>query len=238
MYTANTMASAIEAMGMSLPNSSMQIAVSREKELDCFNAGQAVLNLMKKDIKPRDIMTKKAFENAIAVVTALGGSTNAVLHLIAIAHAAGVKLTLDDFTRIGKKTPVLADLKPSGRFVTAELAAIGGLVPLMKMLLDKGLLHGDCMTVTGKTVRENLKDVQPYPDGQQIIRPFDNPIKKEGHLVMLYGNLATEGAVAKITGKEGLSFTGKAKVFESEEAALKAYLERQDRQGRCGCDPL
>ncbi len=224
MYTANTMASAIEALGMSLPNSSMQIAVSREKELDCFNAGQAVLYLMKKNINPRDIMTKKAFENAITVVTALGGSTNAVLHLIAIAHAVGIKLTLNDFTRIGKKVPVLADLKPSGRFVTAELAAIGGLVPLMKMLLDKGLLHGECMTVTGQTMAENLRDVKPYPWAQEIIRPFDNPIKKEGHLIILYGNLAPEGAVAKITGKEGLSFTGKAKVFDSEEAALKSIL--------------
>jgi len=224
MYTANTMASAIEALGMSLPNSSMQIAVSREKELDCIHAGAAVLNLLKNDIKPRDIMTKKAFENAITVVMALGGSTNAVLHLIAIAHAAGVKLTLEDFTRIGKKTPVLADLKPSGRFVAAELAAIGGLVPLMKMLLDKGFLHGDCMTVTGKTVAENLKDVPYYREGQEIIRPLDNPIKKTGHLVILYGNLASEGSVAKITGKEGLSFTGKAKVFESEETALKAIL--------------
>ena len=225
MYTANTMASAIEALGMSLPNSSMQIAVSREKELDCYNAGQAVLNLLNKNITPRDIMTKKAFENSITVVTALGGSTNAVLHLIAIAHAAGVKLTIDDFTRIGKKTPVLADLKPSGRFVAAELAAIGGILPLMKMLLDKGFLHGDCLTVTGKTVRENLKDVKPYKEGQQIIRPLDNPIKKEGHLVILYGNLATEGAVAKITGKEGTLFTGNAKVFESEETALKAILD-------------
>ena len=225
MYTANTMASAIEALGMSLPNSSMQIAVSPEKALDCFNAGQAVCNLLKKDIKPRDILTKKAFENAITVVTALGGSTNSVLHLIAIAHAAGIKLTIDDFTRTGKKTPVLADLKPSGRFVAAELAAIGGLVPLMKMLLDNGLLHGECMTVTGKTVRENLKDVQYYREGQQIIRPLDNAIKKEGHLVMLYGNLASQGAVAKITGKEGLLFTGKAKVFESEETALRAILD-------------
>ncbi|MDE2027854.1 MAG: dihydroxy-acid dehydratase [Candidatus Omnitrophica bacterium] len=225
MYTANTMASAIEALGMSLPNSSMQIAVSREKELDCFNAGQAVLNLLKLGIKPRDILTKKAFENAITVVTALGGSTNAVLHLLAIADAVGVKLTLDDFTRVGKKAPVLADLKPSGRFVAAELAAIGGLLPLMKMLLDKGLLHGDCLTVTGKTVRENLANVKSYPAGQEIIRPFENPIKKEGHLVILYGNLASEGAVAKITGKEGLVFTGRAKVFDSEEAALKAILD-------------
>lgn len=225
MYTANTMASAIEALGMSLPNSSMQIAVSNEKKEDCVNAGKAILNLLKLDIKPRDIMTRKAFENAITVVTALGGSTNAVLHLLAIAHAAEVKLSIDDFTRVGKKVPVLADLKPSGRFVAAELAAIGGITPLMKMLLDKGLLHGDCLTVTGKTVRENLKDVKPYPEGQQIIRSFDNPIKKEGHLVILYGNIAPEGAVAKISGKEGLSFTGKAKVFESEEKALEAILE-------------
>ncbi|MDE1920673.1 MAG: dihydroxy-acid dehydratase [Candidatus Omnitrophica bacterium] len=224
MYTANTMASAIEALGMSLPNSSMQIAVSREKQLDCFNAGAAVLDLLKRNLRPRDIMTKKAFENAICVVTALGGSTNAVLHLMAIAHAAGVKLNLDDFTRVSKKVPVLADLKPSGRFVTAELAAIGGLLPLMKMLLDKGLLHGECMTVTGKTMRANLADVKPYPAGQEIIRPLDNPIKKEGHLVILYGNLAPEGSVAKITGKEGLSFSGRAKVFDSEEKALKAIL--------------
>ena len=224
MYTANTMASAIEALGMSLPNSSMQIAISHEKNQDCINAGKAVLNLLKRGITPRHIMTKKAFENAITVVTALGGSTNAVLHLLAMAHAADVKLTIDDFTRVGRKVAVLADLKPSGRFLTAELAAIGGLLPLMKMLLDKGLLHGDCLTVTGKTVRENLKDVKPYPDGQQIIRPFDNPIKKDGHLVILYGNLAPQGAVAKITGKEGMSFTGCAKVFESEETALKAIL--------------
>jgi len=169
-------------------------------------------------------MTKKAFENAIAVVIALGGSTNAVLHLLAMADAVGVKLSIDDFTRIGKKVPVLADLKPSGRFVMAELGAIGGILPLMKMLLDRGLLHGDCLTVTGRTVAENLAHVGPYPAGQEIIRPFDNPIKKESHLVILYGNLATEGAVAKISGKEGLSFTGKAKVFDSEETALKAIL--------------
>jgi dihydroxy-acid dehydratase len=224
MYTANTMASAIEALGMSLPNSSSQIAISGEKQEDCIRAGEAVLNLLKKNITPRQIMTKKAFENAITVVTALGGSTNAVMHLIAMADAAGVKLGIDDFTRVGKKVPVLADLKPSGRFVMAELSAIGGVVPLMKMLLDKGLLHGDCLTVTGKTLAENLAHVKPYPTGQEIIRPFDNPIKKEGHLVILYGNLASEGAVAKISGKEGLSFTGKAKVFDSEETALKAIL--------------
>lgn len=224
MYTANTMASAIEALGMSLPNSSAQAAISKEKNIDCKEAGAAVLNLLKQNILPRDIMTKKAFENAITVLTALGGSTNAVLHLPAIAHSAGVKLSIDDFTRIGKKVPVLADLKPSGRFVMAELVNIGGTLPLMKMLLERGLLHGECMTVTGKTLAENLKDVKPYPLGQEIIRSFDNPIKKEGHLVILYGNLAAKGAVAKISGKEGLLFTGRAKVFDSEELALKAIL--------------
>ena len=224
MYTANTMASAIEALGMSLPNSSAQVAVSKEKADDCKRAGAAVLELLKKNICPRDIMTRKAFENAITVVTALGGSTNAVLHLLAMADTAGVKLSIDDFTRIGKRVPVLADLKPSGRFVMAELAAIGGILPLMKMLLDRGLLHGDCLTVTGKSLAANLKGVKPYPGSQEIIRSFDDPIKKEGHLVILYGNLASEGAVAKISGKEGELFTGKAKVFDSEETALKAIL--------------
>ena len=231
MYTANTMASAIEALGMSLPNSSAQAAISKEKEKDCYESGQAVLNLLELDIKPRDIMTKKAFENAIVVVTALGGSTNAVMHLIAMAYAAGVKLTIDDFTRVGKKVPVLADLKPSGRFVMAELVKIGGVMPLMKMLLDKGLLHGDCMTVTGRTLKENLKDVKPYPQGQEVIRPFNDPIKKESHLVILYGNLAMGGAVAKISGKEGLFFTGKARVFESEESALKKILDGTVKKG-------
>ena len=224
MYTANTMASAIEALGLSLPNSSAQAAISKEKEDDCKRAGAAVLDLLKKNILPRDIMTKKAFENAITVVIALGGSTNAVMHLIAMAHAAQVKLSIDDFTRVGKKVPMLADLKPSGRFMMAELVNIGGIQPLMKMLLDRGLLHGDCITVTGKTLAENLKNVKPYPTGQEIIRPFDNPIKRDSHLVILYGNLASQGAVAKISGKEGLTFTGKAKVFESEETALKAIL--------------
>ena len=231
MYTANTMASAIEALGMSLPNSSAQAAISPEKEKDCENAGAAVLELLKAGIRPRGIMTKKAFENAIAVVTALGGSTNAVLHLIAIADAAGVKLALEDFTRVGKKVPVLADLKPSGKFVMAELVKIGGLTPLMKMLLDAGLLHGDCMTVTGKTVAENLANVKPYPDGQQVVRSFKNPIKKEGHLVILYGNLAPEGAVAKITGKEGNAFVGKARVYNSEEDALKRILDGTIQKG-------
>jgi dihydroxy-acid dehydratase len=224
MYTANTMASAIEALGMSLPNSSAQAAVSEDKRLDCERAGAAVLELLKKDIKPRDIMTKAAFENAITVVIALGGSTNAVLHLLAMANAAGVDLTLDDFTRIGKHVPMVADLKPSGRYSMAELIEIGGIQPLMKELLDRGLLHGDCLTVTGKTLAENLADVKPYPENQDMIKPLDQPIKKDSHLVVLYGNLAAEGAVAKITGKEGLVFTGKAKVFDAEEQALHAIL--------------
>ena len=224
MYTANTMASAIEALGMSLPNSSAQAAVSEDKRLDCERAGAAVLELLKKDIKPRDIMTKAAFENAITVVIALGGSTNAVLHLLAMANATGVDLTLEDFTRIGKHVPMVADLKPSGRYQMAELIEIGGIQPLMKELLDRGLLHGDCLTVTGKTLAENLADVKPYPEGQDMIRPLDQPIKKDSHLVVLYGNLAPEGAVAKITGKEGLVFTGKAKVFDAEEQALQSIL--------------
>ncbi len=231
MYTANTMASAIEALGMSLPNSSAQAAVSKAKTQDCVNAGKAVMDLLQKNIRPKDIMTLKAFENAITVVIALGGSTNAVLHLLAMAHACGVPLSIDDFTRIGKNVPVLADLKPSGRFVMAELVAIGGILPLMKILLDAGLLHGDCLTVTGKTVSENLKGVKPYPKGQEIIRPLNDPIKKEGHLVILYGNLASGGAVAKITGKEGSKFSGKARVFDSEEAALKRILDGTVKAG-------
>jgi len=225
MYTANTMASAIEALGMSLPNSSAQEAVSDDKRNDCHRAGEAVLELVKKDIKPRDIMTREAFENAITVVIALGGSTNAVLHLLAMAHTADVKLELDDFTRIGARVPVLADVKPSGKYLMSELIAIGGIQPLMKTLLDAGLLHGDCMTVTGNTMAQNLAEVKPYPAGQDIVRPLDNPIKKDSHLVVLYGNLAPTGAVAKISGKEGLSFTGNARVFESEESALAAILD-------------
>ena len=225
MYTANTMASAIEAMGMSLPNSSAQTAVSDDKKEDCRRAGEAVAALIARNLRPRDIMTRAAFENAITVVTALGGSTNAVLHLLAMAHTAEVPLEIDDFTRIGARVPVLADLKPSGKHVMAELVAIGGLLPLMKMLLDRGLLHGDCLTVTGRTVAENLADVRPYPAGQTVIRSFDAPIKPEGHLVVLYGNLATTGAVAKITGKEGLRFTGTARVFDSEERALERILD-------------
>ena len=224
MYTANTMASAIEALGMSLPNSSAQDAVSEDKKNDCIRAGEAVLNLLEKDIKPRDIMTKKAFENAITVIITLGGSTNAVLHLIAMADAAGVELSIDDFTRVGKNVPVLADLKPSGKFMMSELVEIGGTLPLMKMLLDAGMLHGDCITVTGKTLAENLQNVDPYPSSQEIIMALDNPIKSDSHLRILRGNLAPEGAVAKITGKEGLKFTGKAKCFGREEEALDAIL--------------
>jgi dihydroxy-acid dehydratase len=231
MYTANTMGSAIEALGMSLPNSSAQIAISAEKNADCRNAGAAALALLKAGIKPRDIMTKKAFENAITVVIALGGSTNAVLHLLAMAHSAGVKLTIDDFTRIGKKVPVLADLKPSGKYGMVHLTRIGGLPPLMKVLLDAGLLHGDCITVTGKTMAENLKDVAPYPTNQDVVRPLANPIKPDSHLRILYGNLAPEGAVAKISGKEGLLFSGKAIVFEDEFKALDAILGDKVKPG-------
>jgi len=231
MYTANTMASAIEALGMSLPGSSSQAAVSPEKAADCRAAGEAVLKLIEQNITPKKIMTRKAFENAITMVCALGGSTNAVLHLLAMAWTMGVKLSLDDFTRIGKKVPVLADLKPSGRYVMNELVKIGGVQPLMKTLLKKGLLHGDCLTVTGKTLMQNLRDVKAYPKGQDIIRPFNNPIKPESHLVILKGNLAPEGAVAKISGKEGLYFKGKAKVFSSEEKALQAILNGTIKKG-------
>ncbi len=231
MYTANTMASAIEALGMSLPNSSAQEAISGEKRDDCTRAGAAVVNLLKLGLRPRQIMTRKAFENAITVSIALGGSTNAVLHLLAIASAAEVKLKLDDFTRIGKRVPVLADLRPSGRFSMSDLVAIGGIQPLMRTLLDAGLLHGECLTVTGATLAENLKAVAPYPGGQEIIRPLTQPIKKNSHLVVMYGNLAPEGAVAKITGKEGLSFKGKARIFDSEEASLQGILSGKVRAG-------
>ena len=231
MYTANTMASAIEALGMSLPNSSAQNAVSPAKMDDSRRAGAAVVKMLQLGLKPLDILTKKAFENAITVVIALGGSTNAVLHLLAIAHAARIKLTIDDFTRIGKRVPVLADLKPSGKHLMSEVVAIGGIRPLMKMLLDKNLLHGDALTVTGETMAETLASVPPYPGGQTIIRGFDNPIKKDSHLVILRGNLASEGAVAKISGKEGLRFSGKAIVFESEEKAMKAILNGTIKKG-------
>ncbi len=231
MYTANTMASAIEALGMSLANSSAQEAVSSDKMLDCHRAGEAVLNLIREDIKPLDIMTHKAFENAISVVIALGGSTNAVLHLLAIAREADVELSLDDFTRIGAKTPVLADVKPSGKYLMSELIEIGGILPLMKRMLDNGLLHGDCMTVTGNTLAENLADVEDYPADQDVIKDFASPIKADSHLIILYGNLAPEGAVAKITGKEGLHFEGSARVFHSEEEALQAILDDSIKVG-------
>jgi dihydroxy-acid dehydratase len=225
MYTANTMASAIEALGMSLANSSAQEAVSEAKAADCLRAGEAVVNLIRQGIRPRDIMTRKAFENAIVVVNAIGGSTNAVMHLMAMAREADVELTLEDFTRLGAVSPVLADVRPSGKYLMSELIAIGGIQPLMKRLLDRGLLHGDCLTVTGKTLAENLADVEDYPEGQDIVRDFDNPIKSEGHLVIMYGNLAPAGAVAKISGKEGLRFEGTARVFHSEEDALQAILD-------------
>ena len=231
MYTANTMASAIEAMGMSLPNSSAQEATSKIKLLDSMEAGKAVSNLINLDLKPRDIMTKEAFENAISMVIALGGSTNAVLHLIGIAHEAKVDLSLDDFERLGKRTPVLADLKPSGTYLMSELIEIGGIVPLMKKMLEKGLLHGDQMTVTGKTLEENLNDSENYPEDQTIVKDFDNPIKKDSHLRILYGNLAPEGAVAKISGKEGLTFEGKARVFDSEETAMEGIMKGKINEG-------
>ena len=231
MYTANTMASSIEALGMSLPGSSSQDAVSNDKKQDCLNAGAAIKNLLDLDIKPSDIMTKKAFENSIAVVIALGGSTNAVLHLLAMAHSIGVDLDLDDFTRIGKVTPVLADIKPFGMHFMSELNTIGGIAPMMKLMLEQGLLHGDCLTVTGKTLEENLEEVSSYPKGQKIILPLSNPVKNSSHLRVLYGNLAPEGAVAKITGKEGTLFTGNAKVFNSEEEGMTAILEKKISEG-------
>jgi dihydroxy-acid dehydratase len=232
MYTANTMASAIEALGMSLPNSGAQSAVGDDKLIDCFDAGAAVMNMIKLGITPRDIMTKEAFENAITLIITLGGSTNAVLHLIAMAHAANVKLGIDDFTRIGKKTPVLGDLKPSGKYFMNDLVKIGGTVPLMRILIAEGLMHGDCLTVTGQTMKENMKNSKiVYPKGQTIIRPLSDPIKKDSHLVIFKGNLCPEGAVGKISGKEGLKFDGKAIVFESEETALQAILNDKVKKG-------
>ena len=231
MYTANTMASAIEALGLSLPNSSAQEAVGDPKRHDCRRAGEAVVKLLQAGIRPRDILSRKAFENAITMTIALSGSTNAVLHLLAIAHEARVKLGLDDFTRIGKRVPVLADVRPSGRALMSELIAIGGIQPLMKTLLDAGLLHGECMTVTGRTLAENLADVGTYVAGQDIVRPLSDPLKRDSHLVVLYGNVAPDGAVAKITGKEGLLFQGPARVFDGEEAATKAILAGAVRAG-------
>jgi len=231
MYTANTMASAIEALGLSLANSSAQEAISEAKRNDSYQAGAAVLNLIERGIKPSDILSMEAFENAITVVIALEGSTNAVLHLLAIAHAAGVPLVIDDFTRVGKRVPVLADMRPAGRYSMSDLIAVGGIQPLMKTLLAEGLLHGDCLTVSGRTLEENLQAVTPYPDEQEIIRPLSNPIKTDSHLVILYGNLAPESAVAKITGHEGLTFTGTAKCFHGEEAAMNAILNGEIEKG-------
>jgi len=231
MYTANTMACAIEALGLSLTNSSAQAATSIKKTNDCKLSAKALVKCIKKDLKPSDIITKKSLENAITVVMALGGSTNAVLHLLAIAKSAGVKLSLNDFDRIGNKTPVLADLKPSGKYTMSELVAVGGVAPLMKMLHDKGLLHGSCKTVTGQTLKQNLSKVKPYSVKQKIIQPFSKPIKKNGHLIILKGNLSPDGSVAKISGKEGNLFTGKAKVYNSEESALTDILDDKIKKG-------
>tara|TARA_A100001015_G_scaffold317302_1_gene433911 strand:- start:31 stop:1551 length:1521 start_codon:yes stop_codon:yes gene_type:complete len=231
MYTANTMACAIEALGLSLPNSSAQAAISNDKKDDCQRAGKAVLNLLDQNIKPLDILSKKSFENAITIVMALGGSTNAVLHLLAIAHTANIELSLDDFTRIGKKVPVLADLKPSGKHTMSKLVEIGGILPLMNRLLEAGLLHGDCLTVTGKTIAENCAGIPDYGNDQTVIRPISDPVKKEGHLVICYGNIAPLGGVAKISGKEGTSFTGQAKVYESEESCLDDILHGTIEKG-------
>ena len=231
MYTANTMASAIEALGMSLPGSSSQEAIGSDKASDSFRAGQQVMELLKLDLKPRDIMTRKAFENAIRVVIALAGSTNAVLHLLAMAHAVDVELTLDDFVELGKVSPVVADLRPSGKYMMSELVAIGGIQPLMKRMLAAGMLHGDVLTVTGKTLAENLAHVPDYPAGQDVILPFDQPIKKDSHLVILRGNLSPTGAVAKITGKEGLRFEGTARVYHGEEDALAGILNGEVQPG-------
>jgi dihydroxy-acid dehydratase len=231
MYTANTMASAIEALGLSLPGSSAQDAISDNKRNDSYRAGAAVFHLLDRGIKPSDILCREAFENAIATVIALEGSTNAVLHLLAIAHAAKVPLTLDDFSRIGERIPVLADMRPAGQYAMSELIAIGGIQPLMKRLLGEGLLHGDCMTVTGKTIADNLAGIADYPAQQKIIRPFSNPIKKDSHLVILRGNLAPDGAVAKITGHEGLRFSGSANVFHGEEAAMTAIMAGKVSKG-------
>ena len=225
MYTANTMSSAIEVLGMSLPYSSSTPAEDPAKLEECYKAGQAIKTLLELDLKPRDILTREAFENAMAIVSALGGSTNAVLHLLAIARSVNVPLSIDDFQRVSDRVPFLADLKPSGKYVMEELHQIGGIPAVIKMLLEAGLLDGSCMTVTGKTLAENVKDLPGLKPGQEIIRPLSNPIKASGHIQILRGNLAPEGAVAKITGKEGLVFTGPAKVYDAEEEMLHA-LER------------
>jgi dihydroxy-acid dehydratase len=232
MYTANTMASAIETMGMSLPYSSSTPAEDPLKLDECFRSGAAILNLLELDLKPRDIMTREAFENAMVIVAALGGSTNAVLHLIAMARSVNVPLTIDDFQKVSDKTPLLADFKPSGSYVMEDLQSVGGLPAVMKMLLEEGLLHGDCITVTGRTLAENVKDLPGLRAGQEIVRPVGNPLKPTSHLQILKGNLAPEGAVAKITGKEGLRFSGPANVFDSEELMLKALEEGKIAKGQ------
>jgi len=232
MYTANTMASAIETLGMSLPYSSSTPAEDPLKLDECLRAGAAILNLLELDLKPRDIMTREAFENAMVMVAALGGSTNAVLHLIAMARSVNVPLTIDDFQTISNKTPLLADFKPSGAYVMEDLQSVGGLPAVYKMLLAEGLLHGDCVTVTGKTLKENVKDLPGLRVGQQIVRPVSNPLKATSHLQILKGNLAPEGAVAKITGKEGLRFSGPANVFDSEELMLKALEDGKIAKGQ------
>ncbi len=232
MYTANTMASAIEALGMSLPYSSSNPALSAEKKQECADAGRYIRLLLERDIKPSDIMTRKAFENAITVVTALGGSTNAVLHLIAMAKSVGVPLTQDDFQRIGDRTPVLADLKPSGKYLMEDLHRIGGVPAVMKYLLKKGLLHGGCLTVTGRTLAENLAEVAELGfENQAIIYPVENPVKRTGHLQILYGNLAEQGSVAKISGKEGERFSGPARVFDGEYSLIAGIRDGRVRPG-------
>ena len=229
MYTANTMASAIEALGMSLPYSSSTPAEDPQKLEECFRAGSAIKNLLELDLKPRDVMTREAFENAMVLVTVIGGSTNAVLHLIAMARSVNVSLTIDDFQAVSARVPLLADFKPSGSYVMEDLQAVGGIPAVMKMLLEAGLLNGDCMTITGKTMRENLKDVPNLRPDQQIVHPLSKPLKATGHIRILKGNLAPEGSVAKITGKEGLRFSGPARVYDSEEDMLHA-LERNEIQ--------
>ena len=231
MYTANTMASAIETLGMSLPFSSSYPAVSKEKRQECLNIGPAILNIIENDIKPRDIITKKSLENAITMVMALGGSTNAVLHLIAIAKAAGLELGIDDFQKISNKTPFIADLKPSGKYVMEDLCNVGGIPAVQKLLLQEGFLHGDCVTVTGKTLAENAEACAALQEGQKVIFPISDPIKSSGHLQILYGNLAPEGSVAKITGKEGTSFSGTARVFDCEEDAIAALKTKSIQKG-------